>query len=89
MFAVVAQYQTRDFESAEPEAHRRFLDVQYLISGKETVFWTPLEEAGEVTSPYDADRDILFFQRNDRGRAGTGPQGGSQSPRLGLAQSKQ
>lgn len=68
MFALVAQYETRDFDSAEPEAHRKYLDVQYLVSGRETVYWTPLGETGAVTSPYDAERDIAFFARNERGR---------------------
>lgn len=68
MFALAAQYETRGFDDAEPEAHRKYLDVQYLVAGRETIFWTPLDEAGAVTVPYDADRDILFFARNDRGR---------------------
>ena len=68
MFAIVAPYDTRDFDSAEPEAHRKYLDVQYLVSGRETIYWTPLEEVGPVTKPYDADRDILFFARNEVGR---------------------
>ncbi|MBL9124537.1 MAG: YhcH/YjgK/YiaL family protein [Planctomycetaceae bacterium] len=68
MFALVAQYETRDFASAEPEAHQKYLDVQYLIAGRETIYWTPREETGPVTQPYDAERDICFFARNERGR---------------------
>ena len=68
MFALAAQYDTRDFESAEPEAHRKYLDVQYLVAGREIIYWTPLGEVGPVTKPYDAERDILFFARNAVGR---------------------
>lgn len=67
-YALVAKYETRDYESAEPEAHRRYLDIQYLISGKETIYWTPLDETGDVTKPYDSTRDITFFARNERSR---------------------
>jgi YhcH/YjgK/YiaL family protein len=67
-FAIVARYETRDYESAEPEAHRRYLDIQYLIAGRETIYWTPLAEAGPVTVPYDGERDLMFFARNDQAR---------------------
>jgi YhcH/YjgK/YiaL family protein len=68
MFALAARYETRDFDSALPEAHRRYVDVQYLISGRETVYWTPLEDVASVTQPYDPKRDIVFYARNSRAR---------------------
>jgi YhcH/YjgK/YiaL family protein len=68
MFALVAKYATRDYTSAQPEAHRRYVDVQYLIDGRETSYWTPLGEVAPVTAPYDAERDIVFFGRNERSR---------------------
>lgn len=67
-YALVAKYDTRDYESAEPEAHRRYLDIQYLISGRETIYWTPLDETGKVSQHYDSERDIIFFERNARAR---------------------
>lgn len=68
VFATVARYETRDYESAEPEAHRRYLDIQYVISGRETIYWTPLAETGPESMAYDAQRDLVFFQRNARAR---------------------
>ncbi|MGD9649076.1 MAG: YhcH/YjgK/YiaL family protein, partial [Pirellulales bacterium] len=68
MFALAAHYETRAFDSALPEAHRRYVDLQYLISGRETIFWTPLEEAASVVQPFDAQRDIVFFARNSLAR---------------------
>ncbi|MBX9791636.1 MAG: YhcH/YjgK/YiaL family protein [Pirellulales bacterium] len=68
MFALVARYETRDFASALPEAHRRYVDVQYLVSGRETIYWTPLEDVATVAKPYDLERDIVFFARNSLAR---------------------
>jgi YhcH/YjgK/YiaL family protein len=68
MFALVARYTTRNYESAHPEAHRRYLDVQYLISGRETVYWTPLADVSGETIAYDDERDLIFFERNDSAR---------------------
>jgi YhcH/YjgK/YiaL family protein len=68
MFALVAHYETRDFDSALPESHRRYIDVQYLVSGRETIFWTPQEDAASIAKPYDAERDIVFYSRNSLAR---------------------
>jgi len=67
-FALCSSYQTRDPGTFEPEAHRKYLDVQYLISGQETILWTPLDETGPEVAPYDANKDITFYQRNARSR---------------------
>jgi YhcH/YjgK/YiaL family protein len=68
VYAMVAKYDTRALEEAEPEAHRKYLDIQYIISGRETILWTPLNEAAAITKEYDNDRDIVFFARNARSR---------------------
>lgn len=68
VYAMVAKYDTRAFDEAEPEAHRKYLDIQYVISGRETVLWTPLGETAAPTKEYDSERDIIFFARNARAR---------------------
>jgi biofilm protein TabA len=41
------------------EAHRKYLDIQYVVSGTEAMGWAPLEQL-EVNVPYMDDRDILL-----------------------------
>jgi biofilm protein TabA len=52
-------------EAARLEAHRRYIDVQYIIPGKNAVAeefgWRPTAICTETTSPYDKDKDIVFF----------------------------
>lgn len=69
MFAVVSKYQTRDATAIDPEAHKKYVDVQFLISGRETILWTPLSDVADVRMQYDEARDIMFFQQNARARA--------------------
>jgi len=69
LFAVVSHYQTREASAVDPEAHQKYVDVQFVISGRETVYWTPLAEAAEARMPYDAARDITFYAPNARSRA--------------------
>lgn len=41
------------------EAHRQFIDVQYIISGSETMKWLPLDEI-DVTDEYSEENDCLL-----------------------------
>jgi len=40
---LVQKVTTKAWETSQLEAHREFLDIQYIISGKEMVGWAPLE----------------------------------------------
>lgn len=47
---------TRALETAKPEAHRQYLDLQYIFSGEEYVGWAPLDTltpAGEFNVESD------------------------------------
>ncbi|MBX7167229.1 MAG: YhcH/YjgK/YiaL family protein [Pirellulales bacterium] len=68
MFAVVSKYQTRDPGVVDPESHRKYVDVQFIISGREKILWTPTTEAAEVRVAYDEKRDIMFYGQNARSR---------------------
>lgn len=59
VYALVQRYSTG--EAAEPkfEAHRKFIDVQYVAEGAETIGWSPLE-AVAVEEAYDDLKDVLF-----------------------------
>lgn len=41
------------------EAHRRYIDIQYIAAGEERVWVTPTDRL-TVTQSYDADRDCLL-----------------------------
>lgn len=60
-FANVERYETRPMPEAGPrfEAHRLYTDVQYIVSGAETIGVAPLAELS-VEEPYDPARDICF-----------------------------
>ena len=61
VFALVQRYQTRPVDGMQLEAHRRYIDVQYLVSGREVIHWAPLRELAHVTQPYDATKDAGLF----------------------------
>ena len=60
VYVEVGRYDTRPEGSGRLEAHRRHIDIQYVLSGMEWLDWTPLP--GLVAQgPYADDRDVRFF----------------------------
>jgi YhcH/YjgK/YiaL family protein len=55
-YALVQEYDSKPAEGARFEAHRRFIDIQYLVSGEEILYYAPLDRlaAGE----YLPDKDM-------------------------------
>lgn len=66
-YANVDVYVTKEVNEAGFEAHRKYIDIQYLIEGEERVLVRHLGNM-ECTIPYDGDRDVAFF-RHDEDRA--------------------
>lgn len=44
------------------EAHRRYIDIQYIASGSERILVTDLAGLEEQT-PYDRERDVAFYHQ--------------------------
>jgi YhcH/YjgK/YiaL family protein len=65
-FALVQTYTTKPHAEAKFEAHRKYTDIQFIQSGRETLFWSPLTELKQVTELHDDTRDIAFFATPSR-----------------------
>lgn len=63
-YANIDEYLTKD--TAHFEAHRKFIDIQYLAKGKEYIYVTPIDKKRnrEVTH-YDDTKDITFFDEDN------------------------
>lgn len=60
VYASVTQNPTKDFDSTAWESHRKYIDLQYVISGKEKIGMTSPEKLA-VTKPYDATKDLANY----------------------------
>ena len=58
--AIVAHASGRRQEEGKLEAHRRFIDIQYLISEHESIGWAPTPSCTPA-APYEKERDLIFF----------------------------
>ena len=59
-------YNYLEYEAKEPtdtiyEAHKNYVDIQYIVEGQEHVD-VSYEEYMELDTPYDAEKDIMFFK---------------------------
>jgi YhcH/YjgK/YiaL family protein len=55
-YALVQSYETQAGGDWVFEGHRKYLDIQYVLSGEEVIGWAFMERAA-VTMPYDAAKD--------------------------------
>lgn len=61
-FALVQTYETKPIEKALFEAHRRYIDVQFIHSGRETILWAPLSAMKEETMAYDETKEAALWK---------------------------
>jgi biofilm protein TabA len=61
LYASVSEYPTKNIEDARYEAHQKYIDIQYVVSGKEQIGVSPVSEAKDILEPYDATKDIEFL----------------------------
>ncbi len=66
VFANVQEYTTIPWEEAKYETHRDYSDIQYMISGTETMTYAPIDELN-VSVPYNEEKDVVFYDNENPG----------------------
>lgn len=61
IYAVVQRYRPKPPTEARWEAHRQYIDVQFLAEGVERIGYVPLDKALPVEQAYDSQKDVVFF----------------------------
>jgi len=61
VFVLVSEYHSKKTVDAKWEAHQKYADIQYLVSGEEKMGYAPVKDF-EVIQPYDPDNDIVFLK---------------------------
>lgn len=59
VYAILQRYRTAHADAPKFEYHRKYIDLQYILSGEEVIGWAPA--AGMTASfDYDESQDICF-----------------------------
>ena len=61
LFAIVEQASGRRRETAQLECHRRYIDIQLVLSGVDEMGWKGLADCHTPLSDYSPEKDIRFF----------------------------
>ncbi len=61
LFAIIDEYVTKNETDTRLEAHCRYADIQYIISGEEQMGIVSLDKTTE-TVPYNEEKDICFLE---------------------------
>lgn len=61
LFALASISSGVGISGARLEAHRRYIDIQYAVSGIDNIGWRPVSKCISSDGDYDAQRDILFY----------------------------
>jgi biofilm protein TabA len=64
VFALVQSYPTKPAAGKQFEAHRVYLDIQYMLDGRETIEVTPIDRLRSATD-YDAEKDCSLYDGGD------------------------
>ena len=59
--AIVSEYETKPVNENGYEAHRKYIDIQYLLQGKEKNCSLPIEKLTK-TKPYKEEIDAAFYE---------------------------
>lgn len=60
LFLKLSTFETHSSVDANCEAHKKYLDLFYIVEGEEVVLVKPVEEITNITSPYDEEKDRLL-----------------------------
>ena len=61
LFLLIQSYVPKTLEVAKCEAHKSYIDIQYVIDGSERMGYGPIEDM-VVTEAYNPDKDVVFVE---------------------------
>lgn len=62
LFCLISNGPGRRRDKAPLEAHRKYIDIQYVIDGADEMGWKPTSTCKISSVPYDPEKDIEFFE---------------------------
>ncbi|WP_114783247.1 YhcH/YjgK/YiaL family protein [Botryobacter ruber] len=61
LFAIISEGTGVPQEEAKMESHRRYIDIQYIVSGTDHMGWEDIEKCSDPSEPYTEERDVMFY----------------------------
>jgi YhcH/YjgK/YiaL family protein len=64
LYAPISEYMSKNEDDARYEAHRRYIDIQYVVKGKELIGIAPISQQKDILESYNEEKDIMFMTVN-------------------------
>ena len=62
LYCMITKGPGRSRKEAKLEAHRKYIDIQYVIAGTDEMGFKSTADCKSIDTEYDADKDIEFFK---------------------------
>ena len=60
IYANVGAYNTKPAENCYFESHKKYIDIQIVLSGKERLDYTDIKDL-KIKDEYDENKDVMFY----------------------------
>jgi len=64
LFYLVSSYTSKPVDECKFETHEKYIDVQAVLSGQESMGYAPVADL-TLQTPYDSSKDIAFYGKPD------------------------
>lgn len=64
LFYMLQKYQTKPSTEKKLEAHKKYIDIQYIVSGEEILEYSLIDNLNRIQA-YDEQKDVAFYQAPD------------------------
>lgn len=61
VYAVASSYDTRTMDQLKWEAHRNYIDIQYILEGSEKMGYAHISQM-DASTEYNETKDVQFYQ---------------------------
>ena len=61
LYALVSRAMGKKQNEAKLEVHRKYIDIQYIVAGPDSMGWKPMQRCDKVLAPYSEEKDVAFF----------------------------
>ncbi|MGC4035305.1 MAG: YhcH/YjgK/YiaL family protein [Chitinophagaceae bacterium] len=65
VFFMINEYNTKPAADCEPERHRRYTDIQFMIKGEEKFGYTPFTDQ-PCSTDFLPDNDVAFYKLSEQ-----------------------
>ena len=62
VFALVSTSKGKGLKLAKLEAHKKYIDIQYVLWGREVIGYQQTKNCVRMLAKYDTKKDIMFFK---------------------------